>query len=208
MSEGPKGVLPVVIGLTGKARSGKDTAAGYLVREHGFTRIGYADAVKEMALAIDPLLIGPVYTESATIPSSLRYEQQPRLSGAVREYGWETAKNEYPELRRFLQRLGTEAVRGILGQDTWIEKVWRKIHDGPAGGRYVISDVRFPNEAERVDREGGSVVRIIRSDQKDTGTHASETEMDRIVEEYTIYNIAGDLSAMFARLDGIVSRLA
>jgi hypothetical protein len=197
----------VVIGLTGKARSGKDTAAGYLVREYGFTRLGYADAVKEMALAIDPLLIGPVYTDSTTTPSSPMYGQCPRLSDAIREYGWEVSKNEYPELRRFLQRLGTEAVRGVLGQDTWIEKVWKKIYDGPANGKYVISDVRFPNEAERIDHEGGSVVRIIRSDQRDTGTHSSETEMDRIVEEYTIYNIAGDLSSMFARLDGIVSRL-
>ena len=35
-----------LIGLTGKARSGKDTVANYLFNQHGYTRIAFADPVK------------------------------------------------------------------------------------------------------------------------------------------------------------------
>ena len=40
--------------LSGPAQSGKDTLALVLVEDHGWTRVAFADPLKEMALAIDP----------------------------------------------------------------------------------------------------------------------------------------------------------
>ncbi|MCK5013814.1 MAG: hypothetical protein KAS66_08330 [Candidatus Omnitrophica bacterium] len=38
----------IVIGIGGKAHSGKDTAADFLVEKYGFVKVAFADALKEM----------------------------------------------------------------------------------------------------------------------------------------------------------------
>ncbi|NED29195.1 hypothetical protein G3I37_30615, partial [Streptomyces anulatus] len=42
--------------LIGKARSGKDSVGAHLVRRYAYTRLAFADPLKEMALAVDPLI--------------------------------------------------------------------------------------------------------------------------------------------------------
>jgi hypothetical protein len=125
----------------------------------GYRRVAFADPLREMALAVDPIL----FTSSATEDSVYR------LSDLVGSLGWDKAK-QHPEVRRTLMRLGTEAVRGVLGQDVWVETADRRI--GP-DERIVFTDIRFDNEATYVRRNGGMVVRIVRPG-KDGDAHASE----------------------------------
>ena len=42
-----------LIGLTGPARAGKDSAARVLVNQHGFVRYGLADPIRKMLESID-----------------------------------------------------------------------------------------------------------------------------------------------------------
>ncbi|MGW0899254.1 hypothetical protein ACWD0G_20100, partial [Streptomyces goshikiensis] len=91
-----------LVGFAGVARSGKDTAAGALLSA-GWQRKAFADKVKEVLYALDPRIVDEHYAEGLT---SLRYE--------VDGYGWEITKDCYPEVRRYLQRLGTEGVRSVL----------------------------------------------------------------------------------------------
>jgi hypothetical protein len=131
-----------IIGVTGYAQHGKDTLGQRLVDVHGFTRYAFADQLKSMALALNPL-IG-------------RF----RLADAVEQSGWEGAKTN-AEVRRFLQVLGTEGVRDHLGADSWVKALELKLKaDNPA--RAVITDVRFPNEAAWVKANGGLMVRVKR----------------------------------------------
>src|SRR5690606_2560032 len=44
------------IGLMGYARSGKDTAGAMLHADLGYRRVSFADPVREMALALDPII--------------------------------------------------------------------------------------------------------------------------------------------------------
>lgn len=101
----------MIIGLTGRKRSGKSTAARYLVEDHGFTELSFAEPLKRMALAVNPII------GFRSTPDGV---QRVYLSDVVHEIGWECAKDEYPEVRRFLQLLGTEGVRDHIGQDTWV----------------------------------------------------------------------------------------
>jgi hypothetical protein len=132
-----------IIGLTGLARHGKDTVARVLCREKDYTRVALADGVRSMALAIDPLLYGDI-----------------RLSSVIRVTGWDKAKSTIPEVRRLLQVIGTEGVRDHIGPDSWVQAGKRNIDkvEGPV----VITDVRFPNEAEAVKSWGGIMVRVVR----------------------------------------------
>ena len=45
-----------IIGLSGFARSGKDEAAKVLVEEFGFKRVGFADKLREVLYALNPLV--------------------------------------------------------------------------------------------------------------------------------------------------------
>lgn len=152
--------FPLVVGITGFAQNGKDTFAARLVDRHGFKRYAFADPLKSLALTLDPLI--PFGAVPADNPGPRGYQAR-RLSFVVRTHGWEFAKQE-PEVRRFLQVLGTEGVRHHLGDDSWV-KACGKAFLADGVDRVVITDVRFPNEADYVRNVcGGVLVRVTRWD--------------------------------------------
>ncbi len=155
-----------VIGITGKKRSGKDTFAARLIEEHGFTQVRFAYPLRAMLKAQNPIVDFTRGYEDGFV----------RLTDVLGpEEDWETAK-ELPEVRRLMQALGTEAGRNILGENIWVDTARKQIDaiDGPV----VITDVRFPNEAELVT-DIGTLVRITRpSLGVPTDLHPSETALD------------------------------
>jgi hypothetical protein len=147
-----------IIGLSGYARTGKDTVARILVEQHGFTRVGFADALRDVALRVDPYV-----TTAGT-----------KLSTVIGSYGWERAKDSFPEVRRLLQTLGV-AVRDVVDEHAWVKALTLKL-DGY--GKYVVTDVRFPNEKAAVERLGGLTVRVNRPGYGPVNGHISETALD------------------------------
>jgi hypothetical protein len=143
-----------IIGLCGYAGSGKDTAAAGLVAE-GWTRVAFADGVREALLALNPEI------SMAHLSSYL-----------VHWGGWDEAKRQIPEIRTLLQRMGTEVGRAFFGDDCWINIARRKIKD--INGNVVITDVRFENEADAIYAMGGEVFRIERPGVGPKNDHASE----------------------------------
>src|SRR5581483_2011292 len=95
-----------LLGLMGYAQAGKDTVAKLLVEEFGFTRIAFADALREALYALNPLI--PFEGDHV------------RLRWLIDASGWEEAKVRHPEVRELLQRLGTESGRNVLGADVWV----------------------------------------------------------------------------------------
>ncbi len=45
----------MIIGLTGYAQSGKDTVANILVERYGFTRVAFADKIREFLYETNPM---------------------------------------------------------------------------------------------------------------------------------------------------------
>lgn len=154
-----------IVGLCGYAGVGKDCAAEALVA-CGWQRVAFADAVRDVALAIDPI-----------IDSDDR-----RLHDIISIGGWAMAK-QYGEVRRLLQHVGTEAGRKILGENIWVDTAMRKVN-----GDTVFSDVRFPNEVAAIRERGGKIVRITRPGVGPVNGHASETAIDDIKADFTIVN--------------------
>jgi hypothetical protein len=123
----------MIIGLTGFAGSGKDTVAEILVQEHGFKRYAFADKLREMAYAINPLVM------------SSDHGGDTFLQELVDDDGWDVVKRELPQVRELLQRLGVWH-RENVSEDFWVDFVHRQwVADGYPNA--VITDVRFPNEA-------------------------------------------------------------
>lgn len=154
----------MIIAFSGFKGSGKDTAAKVLVDEYGFTKIAFADAVRTMALTINPIIA--IRAEPAAIWL---------LSDVVARFGWDVAKNEYPEVRRLLQVIGTEAVRNLIGENVWVDTLAKRLPDiADENSRYVITDCRFDNEVEFVRDHGGLLVWVDRPGTASDG-HASES---------------------------------
>lgn len=164
MTPSPTSPVPL-IGLSGFSGAGKDTAAA-AVLNLGWRRVAFADKLRQVAYALDPIVVvdsgpaGPV-----------------RLAELVDTLGWEATKRSYLEVRRLLQRLGTDAGRQVLGDDLWVEAALGDLH-GPT----VITDVRFRNEAAAIRARGGFVFRIERPGVgalvgADGQVHPSETAL-------------------------------
>lgn len=159
-----------IIGLSGYARSGKDTVAEILVQQHGFERRAFADPLYEGLRLLNPI-VGYV-DERAPAGAQPDYH---RLADLVEWHGWEALKSKVPDLRPLLQRLGTEVGRNLLGQNIWVEAATRNLNPE---GKYVFTDCRFENEAAAVLARDGLVVRVRRPGYGPANNHISETGMD------------------------------
>jgi hypothetical protein len=130
-----------LIGIHGKARSGKDTLANVFVEEHGFVRMAFADPLKAAASVLFNWPIAFVLSDE------FKTFESPFWGMTGREV---------------LQKLGTEAMRGTFGDDFWLKRWatdYAKIKDAHS---VVVADVRSNAEADLIRGLGGIVVHIVR----------------------------------------------
>ena len=188
----------VVVGLRGPAGAGKDTAGDYLVRNHKFTRVSFADNLREAALALDP------YVSTDMTPGGATTGNVSRLSAVVTSIGWEQAKT-FPDVRRLLQRFGTDVGRELWGTNFWVERTLAKHVSGHPSQRLVFTDVRFDNEVEAVLALGGHMIHIERPGLDALpGNHVSERGIT-IEPDHVVVNdgTPTQLGEIVARLIGL-----
>ncbi len=174
-----------LLGLSGYAQSGKDTAADYL-ESVGFERRAFADALRNFASAINFI-----------VDFDERENEFVRYNDVIEELGYNEGKVAYSEIREMLQRIGTEGGRKTLYDNVWVDAAMK---DGAAALDCVFTDVRFPNEAEAIQEAGGHVIRIVRPGVEAVNAHASETSLDDwdfddyIVNDGTIQELHGKVA--------------
>lgn len=188
-----------LIGIGGKKRHGKDTLASRLVDVHGFTRVAFADPLRDGLAKLNPLV--PVS------PDELGHVRDfvggvfglvtVRLRPLVETVGWERAK-ELREVRRLLQDYGV-GIRETVDSEAWIRAAFKKVDavEGPV----VITDVRFPNEVAAVRRARGLLVYVENARIPDSGdTHVSEISVTAADADRLVPN-NGTLEELFLRAD-------
>ena len=151
----------MILALSGTARSGKDTAADYLVKNHGYVKMSFADPIREALYKLNPDIrdmTGLIYG----------FQQ------AVNLFGWEDMKTYFPSYRGLMQRMGTEVAREMFGQDFWVDVAMKRIGNLE---NVVFADCRYPNEADAVRALGGRVWRIERDGVGPVNEHSSEHAM-------------------------------
>lgn len=172
------------IGLIGHAGSGKDTVAAHLV-SRGFTRVAFADAVRNVLLSVNPLV-----TRDGL-----------RLRDVVEAQGWDRAKREISEVRVLLQGLGA-GVRDELGESTWLDHALRQL-DTLSDRPVVVTDVRYPNEGRALQRRGFFLVVVQRPGVGPANAHPSETDIPVELADATLLN-DGSISELHAAVDALV----
>lgn len=149
----------IIIGLHGKAGAGKDTAAEMLqsfLPEGSTRRAAFATPLKEAAKMKFGLSDWHVNTQEG------KRELVPALGRTVRQ---------------LLELEGSEATRDVYGATFWI---WRMSQEVDKAFKenikvFIITDVRFENEAQFVRDNGGLIFQIDRELEQELATvsHAS-----------------------------------
>ena len=180
-----------LIGLVAKKRSGKDTCADYLCKYHGYTKYAFAGPLKKACAEI----------------FMLSEEQVEGVDKETMDERWGVSA------RTIFQKVGTEMFRQRLADvmpemesiknNFWIYRfqMWySNFKKTNPNGKVVVSDVRFPNEAEIVRTLGGTVVKVYRDTGMETDEHLSEKNIDLISGDIDIENNA-DLETYYKNIE-------
>lgn len=182
-----------ILGIAGRARSGKDTIARHLVEHHGFTRIALADSLRALLGEMD----GPTW--------ELRKELQ--AVGLTSRWA--------------LQTLGTECREALpeATESLWCLLALAKIrflaeHAPTRRRRFVVPDIRFPHEPEILahaahDWSGRFQVWMVHRNvaglNGDAGRHKSEASITSIKANYHVEN-NGTLADLRSDIDEFARR--
>jgi hypothetical protein len=142
----------MIVGLVGFAGSGKGTVADVLVDKHNFTKLSFADSVKNCVASV---FGWPRHLlEGDTDPSRTFREK--------RDDFWSAKLGIEVTPRWALQTMGTEAGRDVFHKDIWIYSLEKRLSEHK---NVVIADVRFPNEIDFIKEKGGFIVRVVRGSE-------------------------------------------
>lgn len=175
----------MIIGLSGYAQSGKDTVANILVQDYGFTRVAFADKIREFLYEMNPLV--------ETVGFEPMY-----LKEYIDRDGWEKSKQR-PLVRRLLQTTGV-AARKTFGENHWVVEAYKTME---LGKNYVVTDVRFLNEAEWLHAFNGELWRVERPNVTAVNLHVSESQLDGYEFDRVILN-DGTVEDLRASLQGLL----
>lgn len=190
----------MIIGITGKAQSGKDTACRIVQL---INTVDYdcacleGEGEKYILDNVDSILPMTCMWEKHAFADKLK-ECASTILGVPR-FMFESGefKESFTSLplsnkegepmtnREFLQYFGTEVGRSI-DKDLWIKALMYS-YGRDKESHWIIPDVRFPNEADAIRNAGGVLWKIER-EGSGAGNHISEKLIDDIMVDIIIEN--------------------
>lgn len=170
----------MIIGLTGAARSGKDTAAKIIADKYNYNIRSFAAPIRSFIANLCNVDNMNVFDSIKDIPNISLNNKTPRYA---------------------MQTLGTEWGRKMISDTIWVDKCLS------GETNIVITDVRFENEAQAIIKKGGYIIKIIRPDNKiSESDHISESGIPDKYITYTIINNY-DIDTYKSNIINIISNL-
>ncbi len=170
----------MLIALTGRARSGKDTAGQFFCLTYGFASYAFAD----------PIRVG---LRAALGLTDWHFNEGKEI--VIPEYG--------KSPRQLMQLFGTEFGRNLIHPDIWQIRAEAALDSTK---NLVITDCRFDNEAAWVREHGGYVIRITRDNAPQVSAHISENGVSEELVDFKVKN-NGTLEELYGSLDSVYSEL-
>lgn len=183
MSARDTSLLPTLVAVHGRKRSGKGTIAEHLASAYGYGIVKFSDPLKEMV----GLLLAAAGIDAATaarcIESDLKEVPVAALGGKSTRY--------------VMQIVGTEA-RDAIYTGMWSNIAVARIRAArAAGGRVVLDDLRFPHEID-VLRAEGATLWLVSSQRAEP--IAVESEIPTCLREGELIDLDGNIEGMVALL--------
>jgi hypothetical protein len=218
-----------IIAISGWKRSGKDTAANFLIKNMDFKRVGFADPLKEMVAQEYNIPIHYCYEDNFKEKPLLQYPVDPQDDFTMTIS--KLLKDEFKSIDGLsYQQLGEKDMGLVLTEtmywtpralcilkgsinravtsDYWVKQAVKlaneELNDSFNKG-VVISDLRYRSEVEQLRDSFGDklvTVRISRFDSVDT-TDPSERDLDDYKFDYTIQN-KGTIENLQDAITGVV----
>lgn len=201
----------VGIGVTGYKGSGKDAIGDYLNSTRSYVKRAFAKPLKDACKAIFHFDDDQLYDDVLKEVKDSRWNASPRhvLQVFIRCYSDECFKLTRKKLSQvigtnlFRDRLG-DLVPGVGHGMIWMLsfKIWldAQLAENP-NARIVVTDVRFPNEADFLRSLGFHIVRVKRDGQVAPESHSSETSVDLIVADAMIENTGKQLKDLHQEIE-------
>lgn len=163
----------MIIGLNGRLKAGKDTTYGIIKElyedDYLVTQVSFAKALKSSAAA--SIGVSVVSLENWKGDEEVYFTRPDGSKFTAREY---------------LQWYGTEGHREVFGDNFWVDMALPYTREGQVqkydDAIYVVTDMRFPNEAQRVIDLGGHTVKVVREAETKFSAHPSEQNIDHMIQ--------------------------
>lgn len=148
----------ILVGFTGRAGVGKTVTAEWFEAQHEIKILSFAEPLKESLSALTGL--------------SIDHFKDPILKEKVIP-GLDTTP------RILMQLMATDFIRDMVDPDFWLWRM-RQALSKYSHRDIMIDDVRFPNEAEMIRINGGTIVHLRRSfvSTTDQTGHKSEIPLE------------------------------
>lgn len=140
------------IGLLGANGAGKTTIADYLVAEHGYRKLSFAEPLREFAML------------------------NPTFRAIVDRFGYRQAKDANPEVRQYLIDLG----EGIRKYDPvyFVKALASQITDMDPAKPWVVDDVRKQVEVNFLGDMGFRFIHVVKTPPGDEELNAPDLGVD------------------------------
>lgn len=169
----------ILVGITGRAGSGKDTIGDYLKANYNFRSVSFAAPLKEGVKAMFGL-------DNTHLDHPLKEQMLEDIGKSPRQ---------------LMQLLGTEYGRNLVHQDLWLLLANKKVEAyASLGFNVCITDVRFENEAEFVRKQGGTILHVERGVSGTKFSHPSEAGVEMAQGEFKIEN-NGTMDELYKSVD-------
>lgn len=209
----PTRTAPAILGLCGLPGCGKDSCADVLER-YGWRRIAFADALRTEiceAWGVDARLLQDRGTKGVPLGAlAIGRCSQPAFIGWARRQELDLSAPRSP--RWLMQRYATE-FRRDRDPDYWVRQARLRMLDLMTAGetRFVVTDVRFVNEAAMLQAAGARIVRVTRREVEALTPDTADHESNRLgrlpvdahlVNDGTIEMLRFDVLDLVVRLFG------
>jgi hypothetical protein len=185
----------MIIGLSGRIGSGKDTVADYLEKQHGFNRYSYANAVKDclsLLFGWDRELLNGYTKESRT------FREQPDVWWSKR-LGIENFSPRFA-----MQYIATDVFRKHFHDQIWVASLEKKLQSETKN--CVVTDCRFVNEFYSIKSLNGLTIRIERGENPDWYQYAKDLTNSYNLEKLREFNVhASEYESVYLPYDHIIN---
>lgn len=184
--------MVLLVGISGKLGAGKDTVKDLIIELDGreWTTLRFADRLKAVVSSLTATRLEDNYT---------REGKQLKPAGFDQSLGT-------------LQQLVGMALRTHVDPDVWVKVTLAEVisaMEGDGDRRYVVSDVRFKNEARYIQELGGILIRVngdpagVRAQDGRDLNHVSETDLD----DYGAFDVVIENTGTLEELSELVKQV-
>lgn len=173
-------MLPPIIGIVGRSRSGKDSVAEMIIALYPNYHIQrLSTPLKKAICALYDFEVGQLEDDRKEVVDT-QWHKSPRET---------------------IQSL-TNYMMSYMGYDFFTRRLYAKYDDKAIPRCMIIPDIRYKHDIDEIKKRGGIVIKVERNNNRIN--HLFENNVDNLVGDYTIHN-KGTLEDLEAEVVKLVS---